>query len=580
MKVSLNQYGRLLSTYLKPQWRRAVLLGGLLLVGIGLELLNPQILGRFIDGAVAASPVRDLVVLAVLFLGLALVTQLISVAQTYVAADVGLTATNQLRADLTLHCLHLDRSFHNSHTPGELIERVDGDVAKLGNFFSQFVVQLLGSILLLLGVLFALFRIDWRVGLALTVFSVLTLLVINSLRDVAVPAWTAAREASAWLFGLLEERLSGTEDIRANGATAYVMRRFYEQARNLWRREIRAILLGTGTYSLSLVLFTTGTAVSLALGIYLYQRDLITIGTIYLIFRYTELLTRPIEQISRQFQDLQQAGASLNRVNELLNTQSALVDGVGGLPAGRLGVEFDNVTFGYVAEEPILQNISFQLRPGKILGLLGRTGSGKTTLTRLLFRFYDPVQGEICLGETELRQVRLQNLRQRVGMVTQDIQLFHATVRHNLTFFDPAVPDERILEALRELGLWGWYESLPDGLDTRLAPGGGDLSAGQAQLLAFVRVFLRDPDVIILDEASSRLDPATERLVEQALERLLAGRTVIIIAHRLGTVQRADEIMILEAGRIGEHGLRAELAADPGSRFAQLLQTGLEEALV
>jgi ATP-binding cassette subfamily B protein len=579
MRAAAQPYIKLLTTYLRPQWRRSVLLLLLLLGGIGLELLNPQILGSFIDNALAGSPLSLLLRLGGLFLAVALFTQLLSVGESYLAADIGLAATNELRADLALHCLLLDPSFHNEHSPGELIQRVDGDVALLANFFARFVVQLLGSGLLLIGVLVQLWRIEWRSGLALTVFALVTLVVIGRLRNVAVPAWEAAREGSARLFGLLEERLGGTEDIRANGGTGYVMVRFFEQERRLWRQELKGHLLGTGSHALGQVLFAAGTALALGIGVYLYGQGAITVGTIYLLYRYTELVNRPIEQINRQIQELQQAAAGLNRILALLQVRSRISDGDRTLAEGALGVIFDGVSFGYEAEEPIVGDISFELEPGAIVGLLGRTGSGKTTLIRLLFRFFDPSAGAIYLGNADLRSLQLAEVRRRVGMVTQEIQLFHASVRDNLTFFDPSIEDERIREALEELGLGSWLESLPDGLNTRLAPGGRDLSAGQAQLLAFARVFLKDPDVVVLDEASSRLDAATERLVEEALERLLAGRTAIIIAHRLATVQRADQIMILEKGRIAEYGRRAELAADPTSRFAGLMRVGLEEAL-
>ena len=196
-----------------------------------------------------------------------------------------------------------------------------------------------------------------------------------------------------------------------------------------------------------------------------------------------------------------------------------------------------------------------------MLGLLGRTGSGKTTLTRLLFRFYDPTAGAVRANGVDLRHARLPDLRRRIGIVTQEVQLFRATVRDNLTFFDRTVPDEAILSVIHELGLTRWYESLEKGLDTVLAAGGGGLSAGEAQLLAFTRIFLKNPGLVILDEASSRLDPATEQLIERAVDRLLQNRTAIIIAHRLNTVQRADEILILEGGRVLEHGERAALAA-------------------
>jgi ABC-type multidrug transport system fused ATPase/permease subunit len=200
-------------------------------------------------------------------------------------------------------------------------------------------------------------------------------------------------------------------------------------------------------------------------------------------------------------------------------------------------------------------------------------------MTRLLFRLYDPQKGEVQLGSTNVRNVLVSDLRQRVGIVTQNVQLFHASIRDNLTFFDPEIPDDDILAVIHQLGLTNWYGALEVGLDTVLAAEGGDLSAGEAQLLALTRIFLKDPGLIILDEASSRLDPATEQLLECAIGRLLEGRTGIIIAHRLSTVQRADEIMILENGQILEHGERTILADDPGSQFYQLLQTGMEEVL-
>jgi ABC-type multidrug transport system fused ATPase/permease subunit len=244
-------------------------------------------------------------------------------------------------------------------------------------------------------------------------------------------------------------------------------------------------------------------------------------------------------------------------------------------------VDFDHVTFAYYEDEVVLDDLAFRLEPGRVLGLLGRTGSGKTTISRLLFRLYDvpAAGGTVRLGGIDIRQARLRDLRQRVGIVTQDVQLFRASVRDNLTFFDRSIPDERILEALNDLGLMTWYADLPQGLDTEIQSGGSGLSAGEAQLLAFTRVFLKDPGLVILDEASSRLDPVTEQRIERAIDKLLHDRTAIIIAHRLATVHRADEIMILEDGRIREHGARADLAGDSGSRFYQLLQTGLEEAL-
>lgn len=228
----------------------------------------------------------------------------------------------------------------------------------------------------------------------------------------------------------------------------------------------------------------------------------------------------------------------------------------------------------------VLRHVALRLAPGRVLGILGRTGSGKSTLIRLLARLYDPLAGTVTLGGVDVRDVAQADLRQRVGVVTQEVQIFQASVRDNLTFFDPRVDDAAIHRALGELGLLDWIDSLPAGLDSPLGATGSGLSAGEAQLLAFARVFLRDPGLVILDEASSRLDPATERRLERAIDGLARGRTAIVIAHRLDTVQRADDILVLEAGEVVEFGARQRLAADPTSRFAQLMKVGLTEALV
>lgn len=576
MKTSLLYYKDILASYLRPQRGRVSILVVLLLARLALELVSPLFTRSFIDDALAGAALESLIVTAIIILVAALVGQVIIVAETYVAENVGLTATNSLRLDLTRHALHLDPSFHGAHTPGEMIERVDGDVATLGTFFSRFVVQMLGNIILLVGVLVILYTVDWRVGVAMTFFVAVTIAFLNKMRDFSVPHWKKARQASADLFGFIEERLSGTEDIRSSGATAYTMRKLYERSRNLLQRERHAILMGNISGGATVIIFTLGTAIALGLGVYLYQSGLITLGTIYLIFSYTEALRRPIDQLTRQLQELQQAGASINRITELLGEKSSIIDGSGPpIPAKSLSVQFDGVTFGYNADEPILHDVSFALKPGQVLGVLGRTGSGKTTLTRLLFRLYDPQQGAIRLSEIDLRDTDLASIRENVGMVTQSIHLFNASLRHNLTLFDNSITDARVIEVLDELGMSDWLRSLPEGLDTRLAPGGSALSAGQSQLVAFARVFLKGPGLVILDEASSRLDPATEKKVERAVDRLLGERTAIVIAHRLATVQRADLILILEDGRIVEYGSRRQLLSDPDSRFSGLMRTGL-----
>lgn len=577
MAVAYAQHRRFLLSYLRPQLTRVILLAGLLFGGIGLQLLIPQILARFIDLARAAAPSEVLLRLSGLFLAAALTQQLVSALSVYASENVGWTATNAVREDLALHCLRLDLPFHNAKTPGEMIERVDGDVTQLSGFFSQFVIKVFGNVVLLAGILVLLYRADWRVGLVYTAFTVTTLLLLRRLMEAAVPYFKEARQAGAILLGFLEERLSGTEDIRASGAVPYVMRRLSEALRNQLEKSRRAWLRGTMMWATTAVLLAVGNALAFGMGAWLLRAGIITVGTVYLFFHYTEMLRRPLEQITRQMQELQRASASISRVGDLLALRSATQDGPGRLPSGPLAVEVDRVSFGYVEDDLVLRDVAVRLAPGRVLGLLGRTGSGKTTIGRLFVRFYDPTAGAIRLGGTDIRAVHLDDLRGRVGLVTQDVQLFHASVRDNLTFFHPGISEARIVEVLRELGLWDWVRSLPEGLETHIGPRA--LSAGEAQLLAFARVFFKDPGLVILDEASSRLDPVTEQLVERAVEALLRGRTAIIIAHRLATMQRAEEILILENGAVLEQGARAALAADPSSRFASLLRTGLDEVL-
>jgi ABC-type multidrug transport system fused ATPase/permease subunit len=577
-KVSLRQYAALLSQYLKPQWFRVSLLAIFMFGGIGLNLVNPQILRYFIDTARAGGETRNLLIAGGIFLAIGFSRQIIMLISSYLGQDVGWRATNRMRGDLANHCLNLDMSFHHEHTPGEMVERVDGDTTALSNFFSEFILQVIGSLIFLAGVLVLVAREDWRIGVALTVFVIIAMWVYNLTRTIAVPIYTAEREGYSRLFGFLEERLTGIEDFRTNGGVGYTMDRFYDVNRDVYGRSVRAHVMGEVLRAISGVLFALGHALAMGMGIYLYREGAFTIGTVFLVFHYTAMLRWPLYMISRQINDLQRATAGLKRVETLYRTTTNIEDGNEDLPGSdALGIGFENVTFSYTGEEVVLKDLSFQLSPGKSLGLLGRTGSGKTTITRLLFRLYEVNQGQIYVGGKPIEEIQLEALRSQIGMVTQDVQLFNATIRENLTLFNAEIPDDQIMSVIEELELSDWYESLPNGLDTLLSDTG--LSAGEAQLLAFARVFLKNPRVVILDEPSSRLDPATEQRIDRAVQRLLRGRTSIIIAHRLGTVQQVDDIMILDNGEIQEYGEREQLVHNPASLFSGLLKTGLEEVI-
>ncbi|CAN5854867.1 ABC transporter ATP-binding protein [soil metagenome] len=594
MKIPTRAYWQLLQRYLMPQRGAVLLMSGLLLASIGLQLVGPQVVRSLIDALQTGAGLNILMQAALLFIAVTALQQALSVCATYWSERVAWTATNQLRAELTEHLLQLDPSFHTMRTPGELIERVDGDVNELAGFFSSFVVQLVGSALLLIGVLIAVYWINMLLGLAFTGFVVLTLVLLGRVWTGGTPHWQADREQSANFYGYLGEVFTATEDLRANNAIPYVLRRFFEQGQRWWPVRLKAGIWGQSVMNAAIIAFAVGEALTYGLGGRLYWQGAISLGAVYLVLAYTAMLGAPIETLRVQLQDLQRANASIMRVRELLATKSRLVDGSAHLPAGALGVEFRSVTFGYTeqlhaqteapgqkhhaeAEETVLYNLTFQLRAGQVLGLLGHTGSGKSTIARLLFRLYDPQQGEVCLGGVDVRNIQLAALRARIGLVTQDVQLFEASLRDNITFFDPSIADAHLLSVLEQLGLQTWLAQWPNGLDTAIS--GASLSAGEAQLVALARVFIKDPGLVILDEASSRLDPATEALLDRALATLLQGRTAIIIAHRLTTVERADEILILKHGRVLEQKPRQQLVADPNSHFAQLRRVGLMEVL-
>ena len=580
MNLPLKAYWDLLADHIRPQKGRFILLTALLFGSIGLRILAPQIMRDFIDSALAGDALNDLIRMALLFIAVALIQQAVSVAVKYLGEVVSWTATNDLRTELAGHALQLDMHFHNDHTPGELIERIDGDVTELATFFSQFALNLVSNALLLVGILVVLFFEDWRVGLAFTIYSALTILILGRLKDIAVPHQKARREAEANMYGFLEEQLAGTEDIRSSGAVDHSIRELFRHQAVILTHNRRAHFKRWIIENSMGIALVAGNLLAITSGYWLYTAGLITIGTVYLFVHYINLLEEPFWAMTHEIESFQTIGACVERLTEFRSYKAQVPDGtLDEVSTGPLSLAFREVSFSYNGSGPVLEDVSFQVQPGAVLGLLGRTGSGKTTLARLVFRLYDVKEGSIRINDVDLREFRLSALRRNISIVTQNVQLFRASIRDNLTFFDRSIPDERILQTLEDLELGDWYRSLSNGLDTVLEPGGRSLSAGEGQLLAFTRVFLRDPALVILDEASSRLDPATEARLERAIDRLLQGRTAIIIAHRLHTVQRADQIMILENGLVNEYGERSQLVSDPGSRFYQLLQTGLEEVL-
>lgn len=544
-----------------------------IILGVGLELWIPLLLAEFIDDSFGDAPLSGLIRLAIIYIIAGIIAQGLSVASTYIGTSIGWGVANDLRIDATRHVASLDLDYHTDTSAGSLIERVDGDIDSVAKVFSHFAVQVISGVLLLVGIFYFSFREQTIAGWTVVGFTAVVAITFYFLRSVAVAATKAERGTSAELYGFIEERLSAIEDIRANGAGEYVMRRFRAVMLRYFTRSVRAWIKRSVIWTTSIGMFSLGTLIALALGGWLVLDGALTYGGAFLIIQYMSKLEGPIEEITEQMQELQKAAAGLGRLHELFGVDPTVVrNGTTDLPNEALSVAFDHVTFAYDTD-PVLDDVSFVFAPGTHIGLLGRTGSGKSTVTKLIARFYDASAGTVSLGETPITEVSDVSLRRRVAMITQDVQLFEGTVRDNVAMFVPGHSDELIESALNEIGLSGWLASLPDGIHTHLDTAGQGLSSGEAQLVALARAYVLDPGLVILDEPSSRVDPATEAVLSEALGRLIAGRTAIIVAHRLATVAQVDEIMVLRQGKVIEHGARKELAADSESVFAQLVAT-------
>jgi ATP-binding cassette, subfamily B, bacterial len=568
----------LLKNYLLPHRNRVILLALVLLLGTGFQLALPQLLSHFIDAATRSAPMQHLLQIAIVFWITTFIGYLLNLGRTYLKENIAWRATNQLRSDLAAHCLRLDLRFHHAHGPGELIERIDGDVSTLASLLSDLIFVAATDLLLLVGVLIITLLENWQIGIAFVGFTGFAIILLYSMRNIATKEFELDRQTRAGLFSFLEERLAGANDIRANGGINYTVNRLFETMRRYADANMGAYRKIIRLRTVMILLFSFGTILSLALGVVFYRSGAITLGMVFATYTYMRMLAQPIERLTLQIQNFQTGSASIRRIEALRKTPIILIDGHHHLPDRPLNIHFKNVNFGYADETTVLRNLSFDFPAGEKLGLVGRTGSGKTSIARLLLRFYDPQSGSIRLGNVDIRDVPLLELRTHIALVTQDVYIFSASVRDNLTFFDPSIADSELVSVIDSLGLSAWFGRLSSGLDTLL--GSEQLSAGEAQLVALARIFLKNPRIVILDEASSRLDPETEILVDHAMTRLLENRTGIIIAHRLATLQRVNRVMVLREGEIVEYGEREELANDDQSIFSQMLRSSTQQVLV
>ncbi len=578
---------RALLALLRPDSARWVSLGLLIAASSALALAGPLVVRSIVDQATDGATSAKLTRLAVGYLVIAVAAQTITVTVTWFATITAWRTTNAVRLRLARHVLGLDHAFHRAHTPGELIQRVDGDVTSVSEFLGRVVPRAFGAAVMVVGMIMVLAVLDWRLALGTLVYTAMSVGVVVRGRHRAVGEASAEMGSYAQLYGGIEERLTAAEDIRSNGAAEHAMFHFVCDSAAALSSSVRRENAFLRMWWAVQTSVAGGSVVALIASSVMVGRGLISIGTAFLLFQYVMLLSRPLEDVVDQLETVQKANGAMVRVIDLLAVRATIPDeGRTSPPPGPLSVTFDHVSFAYTdtatcipadgvpGQPDVLADIHLHFTAGRSVGIVGRSGSGKTTLSRLAVRLVEATDGTVRLGDVPIADISLDELRRRVALIPQEVELFSGTVRDNVTMFSSDPSDNDVIRALGHVGLGSLAEA---GIHRELGSGGAGLSAGEAQLLALARVWLRNPDVVVLDEATARIDPDTEERLERAIAALIRGRTTIVVAHRLSTLRHVDDIVVLDHGRVMEAGQRAALVTDDTGHFHRLLALALDD---
>ncbi|MBA3287306.1 MAG: ABC transporter ATP-binding protein, partial [Acidimicrobiia bacterium] len=445
---------RALLALLRPDARRWVGLGALLALGSALMLVGPLVVRGVVDRAADGAATAEIVRLALAFLAVAVAIQVIAVVVARQATVAAWSTTNDIRLRITRHVLGLDHEFHRTHTPGELIQRVDGDVTSVSDFLGQVVPKIASGVLLVGGMLVVLTVLDWRLGLGMAVYLAGSLVVVVTMRHRAVSESSDEMGAYARLYGGIEERLTAAEDLRANGAGVHAMWRFVEDSAGALDSSVRRERAFLRLWWAVQGSVAAGSALSLVLSAALVTGGVLSVGTAFLLYQYVRLMSRPLEDIVHELETVQKASGAMTRVIDLLELTPTIVDrGTTCPPAGPLAIRFTGVGFDYGDDRQILHDVDVEIDAGRSVGIVGRTGSGKTTFSRLLLRLVEATSGTVELGGVPIADIPLPELRRRVALVPQEVELFEGTLRDNVTLFDPAPSDDDVAAALGRAGL-------------------------------------------------------------------------------------------------------------------------------
>ena len=555
-----------LFTFAAPYKARLLGLGFVTVLVTAASLSEPLIIGYAIDEGLVAGSLRVIYAMVAVYVFVNLATWALSYVQTVGMGWIGQHMILDIRNALFGHLQSLSLQFYSEQKAGWIISRLTNDIENFNTLLNDGVQNLVKNGLTLIGVFIAIFFVDWR--LALATISILPVMVVGTtiFRIQSWKAYRAAREAVAEVAAHLQENVSGMRVVQAFTGEKRSSGRFDERNRSYRRANARATLLSSVYFPGVELLGSVGLGVVLLYGGFRVVDGEMSVGELVAFVGLLNMFFQPIQQLSQLYSDLQSTLASLEKVFAVLDTESDRADSPDAKDLGALSgdVEFDRVSFAY-GKNVVLDGVSFRIKPGETLAIVGETGAGKSTVVKLLSRFYDPTGGEVRVDGQDLREVRGSSLRRYMGVVLQDTFLFTGTIKDNIRYGRPDATDEEIIAAARTVGADDFIRRFPEGYETQVRERGGRLSVGERQLVAFARALLADPKLLVLDEATSSVDLATEARIEAALDKLLAGRTSIVIAHRLSTVRRADRVLVMGEGRVIEEGTHEELLSRPSA---------------